>query len=198
MVSLYTWFPTTPADVVAYRKPPDFGHSALQTSAPNGHMTYASFWPEPESLIGKLSHFLKEPPDRCPSDYTTEIDPDGDYLRRPADRIDQLDGLDETRIAALWPEMCSETYDVRTWNCSSLTRFLILRGMDRRYYERVKGASGLSIEDMEQISDFKELVAIVDYLACKSVIETTPGDVVKLAEAYQRVRSEESAPLALA
>ena len=190
MVTLHSWFPPTPFDLIKLVLPPDFGHSTLQVVDDESNETYVSFWPEPATLAGEFAHHFRVPAERFPSTYTVEIDPAGHYMRRPSDENDQIEGLDTARIASAWKFLAQAHYDLQHWNCANVTKFLILYAMDEKYFFHLEDAARLTAADMREISNFQQVRAIVRYLATRNVIDTRPDDVVHLVQVYNRLRTE--------
>lgn len=191
MVTLYTWFPSSPRVVFNHRTPPDFGHSTLQVIDESGKETYVSFWPELDSLYEKVSHLVHHRPLRYPPTYALEIDPDSAYMRREAERSDRLEGLSEERIVAGWRMLLGSHYDVRHWNCSNITRFLILYSMDPGYFLDLQEAAKLSRDAMTDISNLGDVAVLMETLATRGFIDSVPEDTVALAETYNALRAQE-------
>ncbi len=191
MVTLYTWFPSSPRLVFMHRMPPDFGHSTLQVIDENGQETYVSFWPELDSLYEKVTHPVHPRPQRYPSKYAMEIDPELSYMRREAERSDRLEGLSEERIIGGWQMLRHSRYDVKHWNCSNITRFLILHAMDPAYFLDLQEAAKLSRDSMTDISNLGDVAALMEALATRGFIDSVPEDTVALAEAYNAVQARE-------
>src|SRR3954464_8583811 len=93
MVTLYTWVPK-PVEALQAGAVPDLGHCAIQAGE-----TYASFWPEVDSLIGQVTSALAPREARNPTSYAAEMAEDEPYMRRPADHAEVFDGLNETAVA---------------------------------------------------------------------------------------------------
>jgi hypothetical protein len=191
MIKLCTWFPSTPLEVIETLLPPDLGHSALIVADENGGETYISYWPEPDTLVGMITHHFIPPPSRDPQSYDEEIDRDGHYMCRPAEQFDEIEGLDERRIVAGWQTLKDSHYDIRHWNCSDVTRFLILHAMDTKYFEEIQDAAKLALADLTEIRDFKQVRAIAEYLGTREFIDTRPSDVVYIVSVYRRLREIE-------
>ena len=187
MVTLYTWFPSTPVEVITLGLLPDLGHSTLQVVDESGSETYVSFWPDPSTLVGTFTHHFHSPPTRFPPTYADEIDPAGRYMRRPSEESDIIEGLDEKRIVTGWKALSDSHYDIRHWNCSDVTKFLILHAMDERYYEFLEVAARLTVTDMTKISSFQQVRAIAQFLATRNYMSTRPSDVTHLARVYNRI-----------
>ncbi len=188
MVTLYTWLPSTPLEMIAMRRLPDLGHSSLQVIVSDGHETYISYWPELTGIIGMVTHHFHPPKQRDPSTIAEEIKADGDYMGRPPEERTEIEGLDETRIIKGWEVLRDSHYDLQHWNCSDVTRFLILHAMAAKYHAEIAESSQISLETLSEISNFQEVREVGEYLATRYFIDTRPGDVVLLANAYTRLR----------
>jgi hypothetical protein len=188
MVTLYTWFPSTPAEQIEFVLPPDLGHSALQVIGDSGLEAYVSFWPDPKTLAGAFAHRFAVPPSRFPLSYLEEIDPKGHFMRRPSAVSDCIEGLDETLIVRGWQFLRESHFDIRYWNCSDVTKLLILHAMDERYFVHLQDAARLTTADLSTISSVQEVRGIVRYLATRNFIDSRPDDVVHLVRVYNRTR----------
>jgi hypothetical protein len=184
---LYTWFPSTPLEVITLGLFPDLGHSTLQAIDSNRLETYVSFWPDPATLVGTVTHHFQPPPTRFPPSYATEIEPTGHYMQRPSEESDIIEGLDESRIVTGWRKLQDAHYDIRHWNCSDVTKFLILHAMEERYFEFMQVAARLTAADMSEISSFQQVRAIVHYLATRKYMDSRPSDVAHIARVYNRI-----------
>ena len=183
MVTLYTWGPTTPETVMNQTVAPDIGHSALAVTDQNGETrTYASFWPERDSLIGKITQLWKHRQARCPGSYMEEIDPEQGYMQREADHADEIFGLDEAVAARLWEHLCRSKYDFLKWNCASVCKLIILGSASARD-ESVKDFA-LSASALAQLSDPDHLLAALQELSTSPAIVSHPEELRHLAEAY--------------
>ena len=190
MVTLYTWFPSTPIEMVELGLLPDFGHSALQVIDDLGKETYASFWPGSTTIAGELTHHFVLPTSRYPATYLEEIDPHGHFMLRESERADKIEGLVEARILEAWEFLKSGSYDIRYWNCSDVTKLLILYAMDGAIFVRMQDAARLTVSDMRAVGSLQDLRAVLRYLATSTFIDSRPDDVVRLARVYNSVRAE--------
>ena len=183
MIKLYTWGPTTPETVMSQTVAPDIGHSALEVTDGHGRArAYASFWPERDSLIGKITQLWKHRQERNPSSYSQESDPQGGYMQREADHADQIFGLDKDRVVRLWEHLRESEYDFLKWNCASLCKLLILASAPAQNdaaREFVLSASALA-----NLSDPDELLAALRALTTSPFIISHPEELRHLAEAY--------------
>lgn len=183
MIKLYTWGPATPETVMTSGIAPDVGHSALEISEGNGvARTYASFWPERDSLIGRISQLWKPRQTRNPASYAQEIDPEQGYMQRPADHIDDIVGLNEDVAARLWENLGHSEYDFLKWNCASVCKLLILGSAP------AQGTSGeegmLRVAEMARLDDPDQLLAALREISASPFIISHPDEVRRLAEAY--------------
>lgn len=185
MATLYTWLPT-----VGHGHP-DFGHSALEIPATRG-ACYVSFWPEPNTLLGAITHYLRPAPSRCPDSYDEEVAADGPFMRRAADERDDVDGLDNDAMAAAWASLNGSHFSVRRWNCSDVAKFLIIHGMESRYYQAMEAALDLTSGQMEKISRFQREPDLLAELEELKFIDTRPEEVAQIVRIYRRYRAEDS------
>lgn len=188
MVTLYTWDPPKPEWALEHRFSPDMGHSALKVTDDNGvPRAYASFWPERESMIGRIRDLWVERLARHPKSYVQEIDPDQGFMQRPADHADAVDGLAEDLVVEIWEMLRDGGYDVRTWNCSNVCKLLILTGMDPRHHESMQQAMVCSPADLLSIAGPDDLFSKLRYLSTSPFIDCRPDDVRRAAQAYRGV-----------
>ena len=183
MIKLYTWGPTTPETVMSQTVAPDIGHSALEVTDEYGRVkAYASFWPERDSLIGRITQLWKHRQERNPTDYLQETDPEGGYMQRPADYADQIFGLEEATVLLLWEHLRDSEYDFLKWNCASMCKLLILASAPARNDAAQEFA--LSASALARLSDPDELLAALHALAASPFIISHPEGLRHLAEAY--------------
>ena len=183
MVKLYTWRPTTPETVMNQTIAPDIGHSAIEVTEGNGAVrAYASFWPERDSLIGRITQFWKHRQERNPANYSQESDPNHGYMQRPADHADEIFGLDEAMVVHLWESLRHSEYDFLKWNCASICKLLILASAPAR--DEAARNFALSASKIAGLSDPDELLAALRALATSPFIVSHPEELRQLAEAY--------------
>jgi hypothetical protein len=184
MVILHTWLPATPQYVLSGIRP-DAGHSSLEVIDDDGDlMSYVSFWPEPESLIGQVTQLLNPRPQRHPSTYAMECDPGAGYMQRESDYNDELKHLDQMTIIELWTALEDTRYDLRHWNCSNICKLLILSAIDGTYHNSLEDAAGCSAEDLAKISGTEDFLEKLEYLTTSPFIDCRPDDVRRMTEAY--------------
>jgi hypothetical protein len=170
---------------------PDLGHSSLQVVDGTTVTAYASFWPDPSSFVGEFTHHFHLPPTHYPVDYVDEVRHDGYWMRRKAENELTLEGLDEQRIIASWEKLSTCDYDIRHWNCSDVTKFLILHSMDEKHHAQMEHSAKLTRADLHAIRSFTDVRLIVQYLATKDFIDTRPGDTLVIATEYNRIWRED-------
>lgn len=122
MVILHTWGPDPTAPLKGHS--PDLGHSALQIGE-----TYASFWPQNDSLVGTLVSLIKRRTARQPVTYAEEIEPEKGFMQRPSDFRDRLMELNEAAMLARWKELERSEWDANSYNCSHVARDLLAVGL---------------------------------------------------------------------
>jgi hypothetical protein len=185
MVKLYTWGPTTPDKVLEQTIAPDVGHSALEVVGADGSSRlYASFWPERDSLIGRVMQFWKDRPTRNPASYAQESASDGGYMQRPADETDEITGLDEDIIVRLWQQLKGSEYDFFRWNCASVCKLLLLSAIPAPLRSRLEEAQNFDADRIARASSAEELKALMQDLSTSPIIDSHPADLRRLAEAY--------------
>jgi hypothetical protein len=185
MVKLYTWVPMTPDKVLGQTLAPDVGHSALEVLGDgHGSGVYASFWPERDSLIGRITQIWKDRPARSPFSYAQETDPEGGYMQRPADHVDEIAGLDETLIVRLWQQLKDSEYDFLRWNCASVCKLLLLSAIPAPLRSRLEVLQNFDAERVARASTVTELQAVMQDLSASPLIDSHPADLRRLAEAY--------------
>ena len=182
MIKLYTWGPTTPETVMNQTIAPDIGHSALEVTGGGAAWAYASFWPERDSLIGRITQIWKHREERNPASYSQEIDPQEGYMQRPADHADEIVGPEEAAVVRLWENLRHSEYDFLKWNCASMCKLLIL-GSTPAPHDSVKEFA-LSASALARLSDPDELLAALRALAASPFVVSHPEEVRRLAEAY--------------
>jgi len=183
MITLYTWGPTTPETVMNQTVAPDIGHSALEVTDGNRALrAYASFWPERDSLIGRITQFWKHRQERNPVSYAQEINPQQGYMQRPADHADEIFGPDEATVVHLWESLRHSEYDFLKWNCASVCKLLILASAPARD-ESVREFA-LSASELARLSDPDELLAALRALVTSPFVVSHPEELRQLAEAY--------------
>lgn len=183
MVKLYIWQPSTTELVMHKGLAPDVGHSALEVVNANGAVTcYASFWPERDSLIGRITQFWKPRETRNPLSYEDESDPDGGFMQRPAEYIGELIGLDEPKIARLWNELAGSDYDFLSWNCSNVCKFLLLSAVPPEKRAALEDAMGVCPDETNCICDESPTLEKLRFLATSPFIDCRPEDLKRAAD----------------
>ena len=183
MIKLYTWGPTTPETVMNQTVAPDIGHSALEVTDENGRLkAYASFWPERDSLIGRITQLWKHRQERNPASYAQETNPQQGYMQRPADHADEIFGPDEVTVVRLWESLRHSEYDFLKWNCASVCKLLILASAPAR--DEASKEFALSVSELGRLNDPDELLAALRALATSPFIVSHPEELRQLAEAY--------------
>jgi hypothetical protein len=187
MVTVYTWLPTPPLNVITERLMPDLGHSSLLVHDDTGikEDIYCSFWPEMESPIRNFIRFWKNDQIRLPNNYEEESDPAAGFMQRPADSIVPVRGLQEERIRRGWEHIKHMPYDLTTWNCSNVSQYLLVAAMEQDRYDRIQHAVECTLADLERSQmDSDEIGSVLRYLATSKLIACRPEDVHRLAVAY--------------
>jgi hypothetical protein len=183
MIKLYTWGPTTAETVINQTIAPDIGHSALEVTDQGGAVqAYASFWPERDSLIGRITQIWKHRQERNPTTYSQEIDPQQGYMQRAADHADEIIGPDEAMVVRLWENLRHSEYDFLKWNCASVCKLLIL-GSAPTQDDSVKELA-LSASELVRLNDPDELLAALRAIAASPFVVSHPEELRHLAEAY--------------
>jgi hypothetical protein len=190
MVKLYTWSPTTPATILEHTMAPDVGHSSLEVIGEDGKTrAYASFWPERDSLLGKITGIWKPRPSRYPDSYATETNPEGAYMQREAEYEDTFEGLDEDSIVRMWDKLKKTEYHFLKWNCSNVCKLLLLSSVNPGVRPTLEQALQTSPEDFKHAEGAGDLLATLAHLSASSFIECSPPDLRKLSEAYASARA---------
>lgn len=185
MVRIYTWLPTDVEDVVDAQLLPDVGHLAIELVGEDGTpQGYASFWPERGSLIGRLTRFWKPRPVRHPESYLQECDPEGGYMQRPADHVDEVTGLEEAFVLQSWLQLRDGEYDFAKWNCSNVGKFLLVCAVPGHLHPRLEEAKHCSTDDLTRLAGGEELSEKLRYLATSPFIDCRPEDVRRLAQEF--------------
>lgn len=162
---------------------PDIGHSALEVMGADGGLkAYASFWPERDSLIGRITQIWKHRQERDPASYAQETNPQQGYMQRTADHADVIFGLDEATVVRLWESLRHSEYDFLKWNCASVCKLLILASAPAR--DDAAKEFALSASELARLKDPDELFAALRALATSPFIVSHPEELRKLAEAY--------------
>ncbi|HEY3330423.1 MAG TPA: hypothetical protein VGK19_10410 [Capsulimonadaceae bacterium] len=187
MITLYTWLPTAPSAVIEHGIPPDIGHSSLFVEHDDGAETYISFWPEMEGLVGRLTYSFKPRTIRNAVSLEQESDPNGPYMQRPPDFSDSADGLDEDRMVAAWQSMLDLPYDLKRWNCSNVTRLLLLIAIDPRQLGPVLKASEFNIESLQAENPEGFFPAVMLEFAAMALFDCNPSDVRRLVKVLRHV-----------
>ncbi len=184
MVRLYTWAPTTAEAVVEGTVTPDLGHAGLEVVEGDGQpRAYASFWPEQDSLIGRITQLWKPRSVRNPESYAQETDPDGPYMQRVADHVDTFEGLDEDKIVDLWQKLRVSAYDFLHWNCASVCKLLLLSAVPSHIHPALQEA-GYDPKDVVRLAHEEERTEALKNLAVSPIIHSHPEELRRIAEAY--------------
>jgi len=195
MVKLYTWLPVAPDTLIERHIAPDLGHCAVEVTNNDGKvLLYASYWPETDGIVGKLTDILKHRNSRQPKSYKHEIDPKARFMERPADYVDEIEGLDEKRVVDAWPKLRYRRYDLRQWNCSNVAKELLMAGMtkrDRRFASRASHCgTDYSIRRKDYPNVFQWLRAVVT----APLVACTPEDVRRMVVAYNDLKVRRHRP----
>ena len=183
MIKLYTWGPTTPETVMNQTVAPDIGHSALEVTDANGSLqAYASFWPERDSLIGRITQLWKPRQARSPQSYAQETDPHQGYMQREADHADEIFGLNEATAVLLWENLKGSEYDFLKWNCASVCKLIILGSAPSR--DACAQEFAMSVSELARLNDPDELLAALKTLSASPFAVSHPEELRRLAEAY--------------
>ncbi len=184
MVKLYTWLPLLPHAIFEGLRP-DAGHSSVEVLTDDGtEIAYASYWPEPGSLLGEVTQLMKPRPQRHPATYAQECDPNIGFMQRPADFTDTVEGLVEDTIVELWTVIEDTKYDLLHWNCSNISKLLILSSFDPVQREKLSAIAGCTPEDLTSIDKIQDPLERLRYLATSQFIDCRPEDVRRMIEAY--------------
>ena len=166
---------------------PDIGHSALEVTDESGSLhVYASFWPERDSLIGRVTQLWKHRQARNPASYAQDIDPHHGYMQREADHVDEIYSLDEATIIQLWDNLKSSEYDFLKWNCASVCKMIILGSAPSRDDSAQEFA--VSVSELARLHDPEELLAALKTLSVSPFAISHPEELRHLAEAYASSR----------
>ncbi|GAB4459405.1 MAG: hypothetical protein OHK0029_21960 [Armatimonadaceae bacterium] len=201
MVNVYVWEPFALLEALEERTFPDLGHVSLEITDSAQHpLAYISFWPEKDTLIGVAMQPFWHRKTRHPGSYTIEIDPEGGFMRRPADYVETLLGLREARMLADWQELADDGYDAAEWNCGSLVKHLLLRAMSPEDRQRTAEMLHRTANDLNPFGNDGGFVNLLRQLAEASLIDASPEDILELARAYrlQWVRQQQAAQVAIA
>jgi hypothetical protein len=192
MVTLYTWIPLMPHEAVPRSVLADFGHSVMEVTRDGETRAYVSFWPEKESLVGELTYRWKPRSTRHPTNYAEESDLHGAFMQRPAEYHDEITGLDEESIIEARQTIQNSAYDVRRWNCSNVTRFLLVRAMAPDAFVAIRDAAKLSPKQLQQIQGVGDLREKIRFFATASLLTCRPDDVRRLVQAYKTYQAKGS------
>jgi hypothetical protein len=192
MVTLFTWMPAPTQMVLTSGKMPDIGHSALAVTTDDGQAAYISFWPETDSLIGRITALWAPRPTRSPESYAQESDPDAPYLQRPADYVETLLGLAERRLIRGWDALKDGDYDAAQWNCSHVTRCLLTMAMGATDHACLVATGALTDDGAWEMAEDADLAARLSLIAASRVADCTPLAVRALALAYQSLAATEA------
>jgi hypothetical protein len=191
MVTLYTWLPPSPEQLLRRHLLPDLGHSALSVqSEGSGSTCYVSFWPERESLVGEATRPWKPRGTRHPVSYAQESSREGGFMQRPADFADPLHGLDEERILEGWEELGDKHYVLETFNCSNVTHALLAAAMPPRLYALLREAGDALPEELGVLEHVTAVRFRLRRLLLHKFTSEQPLEVRRIALAYQRLASE--------
>lgn len=184
MVRVYTWLPPSPLAIVEGAIGPDLGHGAIELiDKDDKPYLYISFWPDLDGIEGRLTTVLKHRRTRQPSCLADEVDPDGYFLQRPPDFIDEVGGLDEHYIVSRWRKLKDKRYHFHRWNCSDVCKRLLLLAMSRRDRRIVRRAATCGT-DLPRRRDYGSLMEWLRALASSRVVACTPEDVRRLVSVY--------------
>jgi len=162
---------------------PDVGHSALEVTGRDGTTrAYSSFWPERDSLIGRITQLWKHRQERNPTSYSQERDPQQGYMQRDADHADEVIGLDEDTVVRLWENLRHSEYDFLKWNCASVCKLLILGSAPARDAS-IKDFA-LDVSELARLNDPDELLTALRAIADSPLGISHPEELRRLAEAY--------------
>lgn len=162
---------------------PDVGHSALEVAGATAEQSgYVSFWPERDSLVGRITQLWKPRATRHPASYEAETDPEGSFMQRPADYDVELLGLDEAVIVRLWKELAGSQYDFLTWNCSNVCKFLLLSAVPLEKRAALEEAMGVCPEEGSCISGESAMLEKLRFLSTSAFIDCRPEDLKRAAD----------------
>lgn len=196
MVKLYTWLPVQPDTLVERQIAPDLGHCSLAVLDEKGNTElYASYWPEIDGIAGKMTDFLKHRHTRQPKSYAEEIDPTARFMERPADFIDDIDGLDERLVVKAWARLRHRRYDLRRWNCSNVAKQMLLAGMTKRDRRFASAASRCGEDCVVKPSRFNDAMEWLRAVLCFHVITCAPEDVRRMVAAYNDLKVRRHRPV---
>jgi hypothetical protein len=169
MVTLYTWVPK-PVEALQAGSAPDLGHTALQAGD-----TYASFWPELDSLIGRVTSALCPREVRSPNSYAEETAPEQPYMSRPADHSEIFDGFNEAAMARRWGEVAEDAYDFAKRNCSHVGLELIQAGLAAEAAEQLQETDCLK-EQLAKSGDglLEDAFRVARHVLAKPIFDFTP------------------------
>lgn len=188
MIKLHTWLPLMPNAIFEGLRP-DAGHSSMEIITDSGaQLAYVSYWPEQESFLGEITQLMKPRPRRHPSTYSQEIDPTIGYMQRPSDYVDDVMGLDEEAMTELWSAIEDTKYDLRHWNCSNVSRALILCSFDTVHQKQLLDASGCSPKENAKIAQIKDPLEKLRYLATSQFVDCCPEDVRRMLDVSEKLR----------
>lgn len=168
---------------------PDWGHVALEvidtkTGEPT---TYLSFWPEQDSLMGRAIEPFKARATRHPASYKHESEPEYGFMQRPADHTEVITGsLDEALLQKMRPLLSDMTYDLRSWNCSSVCEYALIAAMRPEEYNAIKEEVEAGREALPSISAIDDWEGALRYISTSGFVNCRPEDVRRLAMAYNR------------
>jgi len=196
MIKLYTWLPVAPDTLIERHIAPDLGHCSLEIIDDDGKSElYASYWPEIDNPAGKLTDLLKHRHTRQPKSYKEEIDPLARFMERPADFVDDVEGLDEKLVLRAWSKFRHRRYDLRTWNCSNVAKQMLLAGMSKRD-RRFASTASVCGDDCPPLSKFRNALEWLRALVTAPVLTCTPEDVRRLVAAYNDLKVRRHRPIA--
>lgn len=186
MVNVYIWRPAGLKTILREGVLPDFGHVSLEVKdeATGATKTYASYWPELDSLVGVTTHAFKPREARNATSYEADVDPEGGYMQRQADFCVALEGLDEAKIQKEWSYLQNSEYDFREWNCSTLIKSLLLRAMSSEGYARVAPVADCHSDALADVTDGADLLSRVREHLISTVADCRPHNVLRVVAAY--------------
>jgi hypothetical protein len=183
MITLHTWLPPPPESVIDGQVGPDMGHSSLEIRDDSGNERYVSYWPETDTLLGRLLHPLKPRKQRNPETYEEEASPEAGFMQRESDSSEPVEGVDAERMYTAWCGLKDTPYDLPKWNCSTLTRFLIITSMNPELYGSIVSGSEYKEEELASGATIQNVGDAIRAFAASHLVDCCPEDVQKLVQA---------------
>ena len=190
MITLHTWLPAPPEAVIDGQVGPDIGHSSIEIKAEDGKETYISYWPETETLLGRLLQPLKPRKQRHPSSYEEESSLEAGYMQRESDFSEEVPAVEISRLAVGWESIKETPYDLPKWNCSTVTRFLIITSMDPTFYGRIVSGSDYKEEELASGVTIENIGDVIRAFAASHLTDCCPEDVQRLVRAIIASRAK--------